>query len=252
MNDTNLTLDELVDLVQQDVTVNCALPKALPDEAIERIITQKASRYFYRYYKYALQRTYYYVDIQSMYRNKTTDSKFFYLPNEVEAIKWIYMVNYHDMRNLGAQVTPNSFSFGQTSQSFIASINVSDWAQSLTVMNSLNDALQTYSKNTVKFSFDPNSKRFEVLTSLRKNLILEVWAHIPAESLYGDTLFIKWVTGQAYMDYARVLGFDDMPQAGNVKINYDKYYEIGQKMIDDVEEKINKITRAGFFINKTR
>ncbi len=252
MNDTFLTLEELVDLVQQDVTVNCALPKVLPDEAIERIITQKALRYFYRYYKYALQRTYYYVDIQSMYRNRKTDTKFFNLPSEVEAIKWIYLVNYSDFRNIGAGITPGSFGFGATTQSYVASINISDWAQSLTVMNSLNDALQSYSKNTVKFSFDPNSKRFEVLTSLSHNLILEVWAHIPPETLFGDPLFIKWVTGQAYMDYGRVLGFDDMPQAGNVKINYEKYYEIGQKMIEDVEAAIAKITRSAFFINKTR
>lgn len=248
--DNQFTIEELIDLVQQDVTVNCALPKILPDDAIRRIITQQGLRWFYRYYKYALQRSYYYVDIVSMYRNKKTDSKFFYLPNDVEGIKWIYMVNYDELRNIGYLLPSNSIAFGVTTQSYIASINVSEWAESLSVMNMFNDSLAAYSKNTIKFHFDPNSKRFEVLTSLDKNLILEVNAHIPAEFLYQDPLFIKWVTGKAYIEYSRVLGFDNAPLAGNVTINYDKYYELGNKMVEEVETQVKSISRV-VFINRT-
>lgn len=250
--DNQFTIEELIDLVQQDLTVNCSIPKVLPDDAIRRIATQAGLRWFYRYYKYALQKTYYYVDIISMYKNKKTDTKFFYLPPEIEGIKWIYMVNYSDIRNLGMIMPNNSIAFGATAQSYIASINVSEWAESLTVMNSFNDALATYSKNTVKFSFDPNSKRFEVLTSLTKNLILEVNAHIPAEFLFADPLFVKWVTGKAYIEYSRVIGWDDASLAGDVKINHSPYYDTGKEMVKEVEEQILKITRASFFINKTR
>jgi hypothetical protein len=249
--DNQLTLEELVDLVQNDVTVNCALPKLLPDDAIKRIATQKGLRYFYRYYKYALQRSYYYVDLISMYSNKRTDSKFFYLPNEIEAIKWIYMVDYKEFRNMGSYLPSGSIGFGATGSNYVAQVTVSEWAESASTMNLFYDALAAYSKNTVKFHFDTNSKRFEVMTSLNKNLILEVEAHIPAEAMFGDPLFIKWVTGHSYIDYARIIGYDDMPQAGDVKINYDKYYEIGQAMITDVEEQIKSISRV-VFINKTR
>lgn len=249
--DNQFTIEEFIDLVQQDLTVNCAIPKFLPDDAIRRIATQQGLRWFYRYYKYALQKTYYYVDMVSMYRNKKTDSKFFTLPSEIEGIRWIYMVNYNDMRNLGYLMPNNSISFGTSSQPYIASINISEWMESLTTMNALNDALATYSKNTVKFSFDPNSKRFEVLTSLHKNLILEVNAQIPAEYLFSDPLFIKWVTGKAYIEYGRAIGWDDASLAGNVKIQYEKYFELGAKMVEEVELQIKSISRTTL-LNRTR
>ena len=153
-----LTLDELVDLVQMDITVNCTLPKALPDDAIARIATQKGLRYFYRWYKYANQRTYYYVDLMSMYTRTQTASKFFYLPEEIESIKWIYMVNYKEFGGLGNMLPVGSIGMAPSSQPFVASINVSEWAEASATMNAFSDSLAAYSKNTVKFLLELVSK----------------------------------------------------------------------------------------------
>lgn len=250
--DNRLTIDELIDLVQQDLTKNCALPKILPDDAIRRIATQNGARWFYRYYKFANQVTYYYVDLISMYKNKSQDTKFFYLPDEIESIKWIYIVNYSDMQNIGFLMPRNSVSFGVSSQPFVASINVSEWAESLTVLNAMADALASYSKNTIKFSFDSNTKRFEVLTSLTQNLILEVRAHIPEEALFGDPLFLQWVRGWAYIEMSQILKFSDVTYAGDAKVDGDQFATIGQKLVEDAEAAVKKITNATFMINKTR
>jgi hypothetical protein len=250
--DSRLTIEELIDLIQQDLTKNCALPKILPDDAIRRIATQNATRWFYRYYKYALQTTYYYVDLVSMFKNKSQDTKFFYLPDEIEAIKWIYIVNYDDMQNIGFLMPRNSLSFGVSSSPFVASINISEWAESLTVLNALADTLATYSKNTIKFSFDPNSKRFEILTSLSSNLILEVKAHVPEIALFGDPIFLKWVLGWSYIEMSQILLFTDITYAGDAKVNGQQFYDIGNKMVDDAEATVKKITNASFLINKTR
>lgn len=250
--DTKLGLEELIDLVNQDLTKNCVLPQVLPLDAIRRIATQKATRWFYRNYKYALQKTYYYVDLMSMWKNKSTSTHFFYLPDEIESIKWIYQVNYSDMQNIGFLLPRNSVSFGTTSQPFVASINISEWAESLTVLNGMADALATYSKNTLKFSFDPNSKRFEVLTSVSSNLILEVNAHIPEEALFGDPLVLKWITGWSYIEMAQILGFSQITYVGEATVNSDMFMELGKKMVEEVEEAVNKISRVSFLINKTR
>ena len=46
--DQRLNLNELVDLVNQTLTMNCAIPQFLPNDAIQRIIYQDALRYFYK------------------------------------------------------------------------------------------------------------------------------------------------------------------------------------------------------------
>jgi len=247
-----LNLDEILDVVRQNVTLSCRLPYTLGSENVERIIKYDALRYFYREYKWANQKTYYYIDLLSMWKNKSTDIKFLTLPDEIEAVRWIYMVNYRDMHNLGYLLPKGGVSFGQTSQPYIAAINVGEFAESMAVMQNMQDALATFNKNTVKFSFDPNSKRFEVQTSLRRNLILEVWANIPEEYLFGDPYFLKYVTGMAMMDYATHLSFTDMQLAGNTKISTDRIYDRGDKMVQEVKDYIKNITRGGFFFNKTR
>ena len=250
--DQQLSIVELIDLVNQTLTINCKIPQFLPNEAIHRIIYQDALRYFYKKYKYALQRTYYYVDMLSLYKMRSTDVKFITLPDEIEAITWIYMVGYNDMFNLGYLLPQNSISFGQTSQPYVASINVSEWAESMAVMQNFQDALATFNKNTVKFSFNPNSKRFEVQTSLKHNLVLSVYAHIPEENLYGDHLFIKYVTGRSLVELAVILSIIDTPLAGNAKINVTSLQSRGEALILEVQEAINKITNVGWFLNSTR
>lgn len=250
--DHRLNLDELTDVVKNNVTLDCRLPYTLADTAIERIIRNDALRYFQRWYKYATQLTYYYVDMQSYFRNKKTGSKFITLPDEIVSIKWIYMVGYNDMTNLGYLMPRNGIGMGQTSQPFIATINVSEFAQSVAAMQTFQDALAAFSKNTVKHSFDTNSKRFEVMTSLDRNLILEVRATIPEEALFGDPLFIKYVTGQTMIDYSNHLSFTDMQLAGNTKISTDRIYDRGNKYVDEVKEEIKGMTTSNWFINKTR
>jgi len=250
--DSRLTLDELIDVVRNNVTLNCKLPYTLGNDNIERIIKFDALRWFYREYKYALQRTYYYVDMQSFWRNVSTDVRFITLPDEIEAIRWVYLVSYTDMKNLGYLLPSGAISLGQTATPFVASLNIGEYAQSFAAMQTLQDAVSTFSKNTVKFHFDPNSKRFEIQTSLHHNLMLEVYSHIPEESLFGDPYFIKYVTGMAMLDYATELSFTDMTLSGNTKINTDRIYDRGDKLVQEVKDYIKGITRGAFFFNKTR
>jgi hypothetical protein len=244
-------LDEFIDIIRQNITFNCKLPYTLGNENIERVIQYDALPWFYREYKYATQRTYYYVDLQSLFKNNSNGVKFITLPKEIQAIRWIYNVNFSNMRNLGYLMPNNSVALGMTSTPYVAAINVSEFAQSVGVMQTLQDAISMFVKTTVKFAFDPNSKRFEVQTSLRNNLILEVYASIPEQFLFADPWFIKYVTGMAMMDYATHLSFVDMELAGNSKISTDRIYDRGDKLVIETKEYIKGITRASFFFNKT-
>jgi len=50
------TIDELIDLINSELTVGCALPKQLSSAEIRRIIETRAMPYFYRKYQYAVQK----------------------------------------------------------------------------------------------------------------------------------------------------------------------------------------------------
>ncbi len=236
--DSSFDLDSFIDVIRQNVSLSCKLPYTLGNDNIERIIKYDALRYFYREYKFANHKTYYYVDLISMFKNKSVGTKFITLPNEIEAVLKIHMVNYNEMRNLGYMVPGNSLSLGQTSTPFVAAINVSEFGESMGAMQTLQDAMNNFSKSTTKFYFDVNSKRFEVMTSLDRNIVLEVYAHIPEDALFGDPWFIKYVTGIAMMDYSTHLSFTDMQLAGNTKISTDRIYDRGTLLVTEVKEYI--------------
>ncbi len=47
----SLTIEELVDSIQTELTISCALPKTLPDAQIRQIIEKRALPWFYRSYQ---------------------------------------------------------------------------------------------------------------------------------------------------------------------------------------------------------
>ncbi len=247
-----MNFDEFLDVIDQTITLNCSIPRLLNIEALKRITLTDALPFFYKNYRYANQRTYYYVDLIGMSKNKSTGTSFFYLPSEIESISQIYMVGYKDMFNLGYILPKNSMNMANTTQSYVASLNLTEQSQSVAVMQSFQDALSTFSKNTLKFSFDHNSKRFEILTSNDKNLILETKAHTPQEFLFTDPLFIKYVTGQAFTELGMKLKFDTITLAGNSTINGDVFYERGTALVTEVKETIDKMKTPTFFINRTK
>ena len=61
------TIEELIDLVQNELTISCALPRSLPDNNIRQIIETRALPWFYRNYQYAVQKLYYFIDERAFF-----------------------------------------------------------------------------------------------------------------------------------------------------------------------------------------
>jgi hypothetical protein len=74
------TINELIDVVQGELTVSCALPKLLPDLEIRRIIENKAAPWFYQNYYYAVSKIYYYIDKRAFQTEEFTSYRYITLP----------------------------------------------------------------------------------------------------------------------------------------------------------------------------
>ena len=244
-------LEELTDLVNQHLTVNCLLPKILGDDAIQRIITQDASRYFYRWYKYATQKGYFYINLQEFYSKKSTGEKFIYLPDEIETVTWIYKVNFFEINSLG-YIFPNSSTGGILPSvspyvySFTA--NIGEFAEFKASLDNFGDALAIYQKNTWKNFYNPNNKRLEILTQFNDNMVVEAYIKIAPEALYGDNLFQKYVIALSKIAMATVLKLYKQPIVGDVQIDTEFLLEMGKSERDEVIAAITKIGSSFFFV----
>ena len=243
-------IEELIDFVQQDITVGCALPKTLPDTEIRRFAETRASKWFYQNYQYAVSKIYYHVDKAVFNTEEFTQYKYITLPCEIQSISYIYEVRGGSLLQLGLNTPNMSVNLGVTNQPYLSSYvtTIGELGVYKTLIDSLSDMMNQMNKYTVKFHYNQLMNRLNILTKLEYSLILETYANIPLENLYADSYFQKYVTGWAKMQTGNLLGRYDFSLPGSVKFNSADLVSQGKEEMEKVETDIKEMSNSSFFI----
>jgi hypothetical protein len=244
------TIEELVDLVQNDITVGCALPKHLPDSEVRRIIETKALPYFYRRYNYATQKMYYLVKREAFQTEQFTKYSYIDVPCEIQSITYLYEVRDVSLFQLGINQPNLSVNLGVTNQPYLTSYvtTIGELGVYKTILDSMSDMLDQLNKYTLRFDYNQLNHRLHILTNVKYDVVLEAYANIPAENLFKDDLFIKYVTGHARKQYGMLTGRYTFQLPGGVTINAADLVSQGNEEIKEVDEEIKGMSDAAFFI----
>ena len=248
-NQYGYTIEELIDFVQQDITVGCALPKTLPDTEIRRIVETRAMPYFYRRYQYAVQKMYFLIKQDAFFTEEFTKYRYVTVPCEIQSVTYLYEVRSESLFQLGIN-TPNlSVNLGVTNQPYLSSYvtTIGELGVYKTVLDSISDMLNQMNKYTMRFHFNQLQHRLQILTNVKYDVIMEAYANILPEFLYKDDLFIKYVTGWAKVQYGNLTGRYDFTLPGGTKINAADMISQGKEEIKEVEEHINGQADSSFF-----
>ena len=243
------TIEELVDFVQNDLTIGCALPRNLPDSEIQRIVETRALPWFYRNYQYAVQKLYYFIHQDAFGTEEFTKYRHVNVPCEIQSVVYLYEVRGDSLFQLGIN-TPNlSVNLGVTNQPYLSSYvtTIGELGVYKTILDSMSDMLNQMNKYTMKFHFNYLSHRLHILTNVQYNVIMEVYANIPRENLFTDDLFIKYVTGWAKVQYGNMTGRYDWTLPGSVKINSADLISQGKEEVKEVEDEIKGMSNSAFF-----
>ena len=248
-NQYGYSIEELIDFVQQDITVGCALPKTLPDTEIRRIIETRAMPYFYRRYQYAVQKIYFLIKRDAFFTEEFTKYRYVNVPCEIQSVTYLYEVRSESLYQLGIN-TPNlSVNLGVTNQPYLSSYvtTIGELGVYKTVLDSISDMLNQMNKYTMRFHFNQLQHRLQILTNVQYDVIMEAYANILPEFLFKDDLFIKYVTGWAKVQYGNLTGRYDFVLPGGIKINSADMISQGKEEIKEVEEHINGQADSSFF-----
>lgn len=243
------TIEELIDFVQNDITIGCSLPKNLPDSEVRRIIETRALPWFYRNYQYAVQKLYFFIHQDAFQTEEFTRYRFVNVPCEIQSVVYLYEVRGESLFQLGIN-TPNlSVNLGVTNQPYLSSYvtTIGELGVYKTILDSMSDMLNQLNKYTLKYHFNQLAHRLHILTNVKHNVIMEAYANIPQEYLFKDDLFVKYVTGWAKVQYGNMTGRYDFTLPGGVKINSADMVSQGKEEIKEVEETINGMSNSGWF-----
>lgn len=245
-----VTVEQLIDIVQQDLTFSGMMPKILPDKDIKRIIREVALPWFYRNYRFAVQKTYFYLGKENLTNDLYTRYKYFILPEEIENVVKIIRIDNPSLFRLGIQAPHLSINLGVTNQPFLTSFvsTVGELGVYRSVLSAFATELNKLNRPTVKFDFNHINKRLHILTDVTTNLMLEVWLRVEPEMLFDNEVFKEYIIGYSRMRLGEALSMFNFNMPGGFQYNAENIKQSGKEMYDRVLEKIKGETTTDWFI----
>ena len=251
-----MTIEELVDYTQMDLSMSGSLPLMLPNTEIRRLIVDVAERYFFENYWYAVQKAYYFVPRGALNTDEFTRYKHLKLPCEIQSVTYIFPITDNSLFQLGVAAPNLSINLGVTNQPYLSSYTttISELGTYKTVIDSFADVLNMLSRHTIKYDYNFNTNRLHILSALTNsvnraetNLILEVYARIPSEDLYEDQKFRRYVVALAREQMARMVIRYDYQLPGGIKLNVSELMSEAREDKKAVDEELKKVPNTGFF-----
>lgn len=243
------TMEEMIDLINNELTISCALPKTLPDANIRQIIETRALPWFYRNYQYSVQKLYYLIHKEVFFTEEFTRYNYVNIPCDIQSVIYLYEVRSQSLFQLGVN-TPNlSVNLGVTNQPYLSSYvtTIGELGVYKTLLDNMSDMLNQLNKYTLKFHFNQLNHRLNILTNVKYDVIMEAYANIPKEKLFKDDLFFKYVTGYAKIQLGNLVGRYDFVLPGAVKINSADLVSQGKEEVKEVEEEVKNQSSTGWF-----
>ena len=243
------TIEEFIDFVQNELTIQCALPKTLPDASVRQIIETRALPWFYRQYQFAVQKMYFLIRKEAFFAEEFTKYNFVNVPCEIQSVIYLYEVRDISLFQLGINQPNLSVNLGVTNQPYLSSYvtTIGELGVYKTILDSMSDMLNQLNKYTLKHHFNQLNHRLHILTAVKNDVIMEAYANIPQENLYRDDLFFRYVSGWAKKQMGNMVGRYDFTLPGSVKIMAADLVSQGDAEITAVEEEVKGQSNSSWF-----
>lgn len=244
-----LTIEELVDSIQTELTISCALPKTLPDAQIRQIIEKRALPWFYRSYQYAVQKMYFLIRKDAFYAEEYTKYSYVEVPCEIQSVTYLYEVRGESLFQLGINSPNLSVNLGVTNQPYLSSYvtTIGELGMYKTLLDNMSDMMNQLNKYTMRYNFNQLNHRLHILTNVKYDVIMEAYANIPQENLFNDDLFFKYVVGQSKIALGNMVGRYDFQLPGSVKIQAADLVSQGKEEVQQVEEEVKGQSNSTWF-----
>lgn len=240
-----MTESQLVAEIQSELTQSCALPYALPEPEVRRII-KRAREFMYDNYQYAVEDKIISVPHVMFGDKDFKKNRIIQFPDcvvsiydfrEISGIGILGQVDrdFSDSKLLGAEIFLSPFQ--------------GDNLVYRTAMYSYFDLAKAYLLETVAYKFNKNTKRLTVLgRNPNKDCAVHACIKIPEETLYDDELFVRYCLAKAKINLGRTLQIFNYNLPGGVTINFDSIKADGMDEMEKILAQIDSENSPSWFI----
>lgn len=242
-----MTLEEIVDFINQDLTIGCSFTQILPNTEIERILN-KGLLWWYQNYYYAVQKGYYLVDKNLMYEDTFIKYKSIQMPHDIQSVTWLWELSDPTLMHIGLNVPNLSIGLGVTNQPYLSSMTttVANLGLYKVVLDSLSDMMDQLSKFTIKYDYNQSAKRLNLLGGFKGNLLAECFVQVEQEYIFADPEFQEYVTALCLKQMGLLLTRYQYNLQGGVTINGESLLAEGEKREQAVVDRIKNLGNTSF------
>jgi hypothetical protein len=212
-----MTQSELILDIQNELTFAKALPYSIPEQEIARIITI-AERYFYDNWRHAIEPRYLLLPLAIFSNPLFRKERTIQMPDCVQFVHQVKEAkggsvfgtidkDFADNKFIGSEIFLTPF--------------IGESLMYRTILFSFLDIAKNFTIDTLAYDYNKNTHK---LTIMGRNpstpVVVQVAKKIPAEDLYEDELFQRYVRAKAKIRLGDLLTAFDFNLPGGVKPNY--------------------------------
>lgn len=239
-----MTRAELIDMMTAEITGSGALPYSIPEREANRIIEQ-ALNWFYANYGPAVETQYYIVEKKWFTEPEFKKYRSILLPDCVISVFEVKEVtgggrlgtvdrDFSDNRLLASELFLSPF---QSDDLVLRTAQYSYW-----------DLTQAFILERISYDFNRNTKRLKILgRDPKRNVFIQTYAKIEENKLYDDWFFQRWVTAQAKISLARILGTFTFNLPGGIQIDASSIRDEGKEELQEIKTKIDEENSPDWF-----
>ena len=241
-----MTKQELVDMVNGEITASCSIPFSVPSKEIERIIDLE-QRWIFREYRDAVQDSWYVLDKTYYNTQEWKNTRTFQMPSCVMAVKYVYEMT-SGQRVFGIHDPDLTFDRLMAADLYLTPLS-SDQITYRTIQWSFWDLAKQFNLRDINHHFSINTHRL-IITGRDpvESLFVSTLNTIPEEELYDDPVFIRWVIAKAKIQLARIIGTFNYSLIGGIQINFSDIRTEGQDELKELKDKIKSDSPGDWFM----
>ena len=231
-----MTINELIEEVQNALTASCSLPYSPPPAEIERIVKLEM-RYLLREYRSLWQDQIYIINKRYYSTPEWKSTRTYQMPECVVGIKKV-VENTQGNRVFGINDPDLNFDRLMASDLYLTPLS-SDQITYRTIQWSFWDLARSFNLKDINHSFNLNTRRLVITgrTPVESLMVLAL-VKIPDEDCYEDPIVLKWMIAQGKRSLAKILGAFNYQLLGNITINYQMYKEEGDAELQELKDYI--------------
>lgn len=240
-----MTKEELIDLVDREISVSGQLKLNVSHEEIDRIIDME-KRYVYRDWPFTTELKHAVMNPAAFRTPEFNASRTIQLPDCVWGIQEFCEIK-DGMRLFGINDPDLRLERVMASDLWLSPFS-SDVITSRTISYSWFDLARSFTLTDIQFNFNINTHRIKVLGhNPLSPVLIRAWVAIDEGNLYEDYYFQKLIIARCKMQLHRVLKTFEYTTIGNVSIT-SMLYDQGKQELDEIKEYMKNNTQPDWFL----